>query len=142
MTKRFVIDTNSLISAFLLEKSVSRFAYDRARAAGTIVLSSETYREFGDVFIRPKFDRYVALSKRQQIIEDIQSVAVLLEVTKTITACRDPKDDKFLLLAVSVGASIITGDQDLLVLHPFQNIPILTPANFLQGADDFDKPLD
>jgi predicted nucleic acid-binding protein len=45
--------------------------------------------------------------------------------------CRDPKDDKFLNLAVVCEAScIITGDKDLLVLNPFQNIPVLTAAEF------------
>jgi predicted nucleic acid-binding protein len=26
---------------------------------------------------------------------------------------------------------LVTGDQDVLVLHPFRGIPILTPAQFL-----------
>jgi len=42
------------------------------------------------------------------------------------------KDDKFLSLAISAKAkSIITGDNDLLILNPFKNIPILTPSEFL-----------
>jgi len=46
--------------------------------------------------------------------------------------CRDPKDNKYLELAVAANAScIVTGDQDLLVLNPFRNIPILTSADFL-----------
>lgn len=50
----------------------------------------------------------------------------------TITACRDPKDNKFLELAVAAKAScIITGDKDLLELHPFRGIPILTVNDFL-----------
>jgi len=56
----------------------------------------------------------------------------LITVTKQIKACRDPKYDKYLELAVACSAScIITGDKDLLVLNPFDNIPILTPADFL-----------
>jgi predicted nucleic acid-binding protein len=51
----------------------------------------------------------------------------------SIDACRDPKDNKFLELAVEAGAAcIITGDKDLLVLNPFRNIPIFTPAEFLE----------
>ena len=51
-----------------------------------------------------------------------------------ITACRDPKDNKFLSLAVSGHATdIITGDSDLLALNPFQGINILQPQNFLQS---------
>jgi len=45
---------------------------------------------------------------------------------------RDPKDDKFLNLAIDASAScIITGDKDLLILHPFENIPILLPSDIL-----------
>lgn len=50
-----------------------------------------------------------------------------------ITACRDPKDDKFLELAVSGRAThIISGDTDLLTLNPFRGIAILPPRAFLE----------
>jgi predicted nucleic acid-binding protein len=53
----------------------------------------------------------------------------MLEV---ITACRDPKDNKFLELAVSGQAThLISGDPDLLVLSPFRGIPIVTPQAFV-----------
>lgn len=45
---------------------------------------------------------------------------------------RDPKDDKFLELAKSAHADcIVTKDDDLLVLHPFDGIPILNVTDFL-----------
>ena len=51
-----------------------------------------------------------------------------------ITVCRDPKDDKFLSLAVSGEAThLVTNDKDLLVLHPFRGINILTSAEFLSA---------
>jgi hypothetical protein len=51
------------------------------------------------------------------------------------TACRDPKDDKFLSLAVSgLATHIVTGDADLLALHPFQGIQILTPGALLEQS--------
>ncbi|MBS1531115.1 MAG: putative toxin-antitoxin system toxin component, PIN family [Bacteroidetes bacterium] len=130
----FVLDTNTLISAFLLsDKSVSALAYYLAKSKGLIVMSEDTLNEFADVFIRPKFDSYVASDKRLAIIEDLKDVVKIVPVTNYITACRDPKDNKFLELAVDAGAEcIITGDKDLLVLHPFQNIPILTAADFLK----------
>ena len=50
-----------------------------------------------------------------------------------IVICRDPRDDKFLEVAVSGKADVlVTGDEDLLVLHPFAGIPILPPAAFLR----------
>ena len=55
-----------------------------------------------------------------------------VEVDVRITACRDPKDDKFLELAVSGHAShVVTGDADLLALHPFRGIEIVPPHRFL-----------
>ncbi len=52
--------------------------------------------------------------------------------TRRITVCRDPKDDKFLEVAVAGRAdAIVSGDLDLLVLSPFEGIPILEPAEFL-----------
>ncbi|NJN21258.1 MAG: putative toxin-antitoxin system toxin component, PIN family [Leptolyngbya sp. RL_3_1] len=62
----------------------------------------------------------------------------LVEPTSEITVCRDPKDNMILELAVTGEANlIITGDEDLLVLNPFQNIQIVTPdawlTNFIQS---------
>ena len=55
-----------------------------------------------------------------------------VEVTAVIAECRDPKDNKFLELAVSGGAGlIISSDADLLALHPFREVAILTPQAFL-----------
>ncbi len=45
----------------------------------------------------------------------------------------DPKDNKFLELALAGNATcIITGDKDLLVLNPFRNIQIISPKEFLE----------
>ncbi|MFO5470502.1 MAG: putative toxin-antitoxin system toxin component, PIN family, partial [Dolichospermum sp.] len=53
-----------------------------------------------------------------------------------VQVCRDPKDDKFLSLAIAGNANIIiTGDEDLLVLKCYQNIPILSPKDFLAQVD-------
>jgi putative PIN family toxin of toxin-antitoxin system len=57
-----------------------------------------------------------------------------IQVSVSINLCRDPKDNKFLELAIEAGAACtITGDKDLLVLHPFENIPILSAADFLKS---------
>ena len=61
--------------------------------------------------------------------------AELVAITERIAACRDPKDDKFLELAVNGQADlIVSGDADLLALNPFRDIPIVTPATFVQGV--------
>jgi predicted nucleic acid-binding protein len=53
-----------------------------------------------------------------------------------VTDCRDPKDNKFLALAIDGQAdAIIRGDDDLHVLHPFRGIPILTPREFVEHLE-------
>jgi putative PIN family toxin of toxin-antitoxin system len=130
-TKLFVVDTNSLISANLLPNSVTRQAFDKIRQIGIAIYSEATLAEFAETFTRPKFDKYLSADTRTNQIAAYQARGHLVSVSITINACRDPKDNQFLELAVEAGAAcIITGDQDLLVLHPFQNIPILSPADF------------
>jgi putative PIN family toxin of toxin-antitoxin system len=132
-SRQFVIDTNTLISAFLLSSSsTAAQVYYKIKAEGEIIMSADIFDEFSNVFIRPKFDKYLSLHKRLSAIQDLKDILKFVSISTTITACRDPKDNKFLELAVEAGAAcIITGDKDLLVLNPFRQIPILTAAEFL-----------
>jgi putative PIN family toxin of toxin-antitoxin system len=130
--KVFVIDTNTLISAFLLPNSTSRKAINKAISTGIIAVSNETINEFSDTFVRAKFDKYLSLELRLQIIVEFKIIAKLINPKILITACRDPKDNKFLELAISGRATyIITGDEDLLVLNPFQDVSIVSASAFL-----------
>jgi predicted nucleic acid-binding protein len=47
--------------------------------------------------------------------------------------CRDAKDEWVLALALAANAEVIvSSDRDLLVLHPWRGIAILTPVQFLE----------
>lgn len=95
-------------------------------------MSASTLEELADVLERDKFDRYLTGSERDGFLEGFVERAILVEPTEEIRVCRDTRDDKFLELAVSGSADcIITGDSDLLSLHPFRGIPIVTAAQFL-----------
>ena len=99
-------------------------------------MSEDTLTELVDVLARPKFDRYV-LADRQQFIRLLGGIVRVIPITQRITACRDPKDDKFLDVALNGDARmILTGDNDLLELHPFHGIEILKPADFLNRPAD------
>lgn len=99
---------------------------------GKLTASEDTYNELTEVFLRPKFEKYALLADRLAFTRELQNILVFHEPTETVTDCRDPKDNKFLELAVAANAScIITGDNDLLVLHPFRNIPILNATDFI-----------
>jgi putative PIN family toxin of toxin-antitoxin system len=131
-TKLFVIDTNILISAFILPHSVARKALNKAIKDGSVIISETVARELAEVFIRPKFDKYLSLEMRLEIIDDFISLAYLVKPEVTVDICRDPKDNQFLELACTANtACIVTGDRDLLVLHPFRGVPIITAVEFL-----------
>ena len=68
------------------------------------------------------------------ILFEFRQIALFIEISETINACRDPKDNKFLELAIAANAAcIITGDDDLLILNPFRTIPILNASDFLNN---------
>lgn len=132
-TDFFVFDTNSLISAALISASVNARALGIGIDKGRLAISESALQEFTDVLFRKKFDKYFFDdAERLEVIEKIEKNAVIFFPKEIITSCRDSKDNKFLELAVSSNAScIITGDKDLLILHPFRGISILSPADFL-----------
>ncbi len=127
-----VIDTSAVVSAVLLPQSVPRQAFDRASTVGTVLLSAATLGELNDVLRRPRFEKYLREAERLEFLAALVGSAEIIEVTEVVTDLRDPKDNKFLELAVSGRANyIISGDQDLLVLNPFRGILIVTPQAFL-----------
>jgi len=129
--KVFVVDTNVVVSAALSPYSANASALKKALSLGKIVYSRATWTEFLEALFRKKFDRYFTVAARQQIADRFIVHFENCEKTEVIQACRDPKDDKYLELAVSADASAInTEDKDLLVLHPFKNISILSAADF------------
>lgn len=134
MTERGIVcDTNVIVSALLMKQSTARRAFDKALSEGTLLLSAASLAELNDVLKREKFNKYLRPKERLQFLTAFVRVAKVIEIHETISACRDPKDDKFLEVAVNgKAACIISGDHDLLVLHPFRGIAIMTPHAFLQ----------
>ncbi len=133
----YVFDTNALIHALLFASSKPGQAFRHVLRHGRVVVSSSALLELAEVLQRAKFERYVNATEREEFLAAFVERAVLTEPTETIRACRDASDDKFLELAVCGNASyIITGDEDLLALHPFRGIAILTPQEFLRVVEE------
>jgi putative PIN family toxin of toxin-antitoxin system len=136
---RAVVDTNILIRAVIRPTgTVGPVLLRLRRGDYTLLYAQSLLEELIDVLNRPRIrDKYRLTD------QDIQTIVGLILLRgeavvpqEPITACRDPKDDKFLEVAVAGKADVIvSGDQDLLVLHPFRDIPILPPAAFLQMLD-------
>ena len=132
---RCVLDTNVLVSALLGPGSKPRQALDRAFREGKVLLSFATLAELYDVLNRKQFRRYIDEEDARSFVAALAHESEWVDVNVQVKACRDPKDDKFLEVAVSGQATqIITGDVDLLVLDPFRGIQILSPQEFLNLA--------
>ena len=129
---QFVIDTNVLVSSILIKKSSSDAALKKARSLGSLLFSEATFQELQITLSRSKFDRYVSLLVRSEFILRLKLELELVEIIKKVELCRDEKDNKFLEVAINGKADyLITGDNDLLVLRPFQDIKIMTVNEFL-----------
>lgn len=129
---RFVLDNNVLISALLLEYSTPAHALKKAETTGSVLYSYQTLAELSDVLTRPKFSRYITTQELEGLLMRIHRTWENVIITHTISQCRDPKDDMWLELAVNgEAAAIITGDNDLLALTPYRNIPIISPSFFM-----------
>jgi uncharacterized protein len=127
-----ILDANVFVSAIISNQSKARQAFDRAVDTGIILMSDSVFLEISEVLLRPKFDRYIDRAKRQNFIEDLLKIVNFVEIDQQISECRDPKDNKYLELAVCGGAKlIVTGDNDLLILNPFRRITILNIQDFL-----------
>jgi putative PIN family toxin of toxin-antitoxin system len=127
-----VFDASALVSAALKVDSVPERALLRAEEVDVFVLSPAVEREIVEVFNRPKFAQAIRQERREYLLGIIRDEAVWLEPTVRVVDCRDPKDDKYLELALAAGAEIIvSGDDDLLVLHPWRGVRILRPAEYL-----------
>ncbi len=113
----------------------------RALAWGTPLMSEETLSELVEVLLRQKFDKYLTPHDRQHFIRLLGGIVRMVPITHRIAACRDSKDDKFLHVALNGGAKLIlTGDDDLLALHPFHGVSITRPATFLAAVTEGGSP--
>jgi len=132
-----VFDASSLVGALLKEGSVPERALIVARARDVICLSAAVADEIRSVFGRPKFRRYLAPRRTEQILDLLMAAALIVEPTEKIADCRDPTDNKYLELALAAEAeAIVASDNDLLALDPWRGVRIVTPAGYLTSRED------
>lgn len=136
---RVVVDTNILVRALIMPHGRVGPVLQRLRHGAYILLYSRPLlEELVDVLNRPRLRDKYSLSE-EDIAITLRLILLRGEAVtpkETITACRDPKDNKFLEVAVAGQADIlVSGDEDLLVLHPFEGVSIVSPAEFLRRLD-------
>jgi uncharacterized protein len=129
-----VFDASTLVSASLKADSIPERALLLAVSEpNRLLLSADIEAEYREVIFRPKFDRYVSVERRQLILDIVVVAADRIEFPAPVRECRDPKDDKYLALAAAGKADVIVSSDvhDLLSMHPWRGISILSPAAYL-----------
>ena len=132
-----VFDTSTLVSAALRVGSVPHRALFHALSKGEVCASVATLTEVEQVLLRAKFDRYQPGEVRGEFAAMLRGNVRLFAVSEANEAnvvpfCRDPKDNNFLALARACKAAVlVSSDADLLVMHPWQGVPIMTPTVFV-----------
>lgn len=131
--KRVVFDTSTLIGVMLQPRSLPAQVFYHAAKYHLLIASAETLRELVEVAQRTKLDRFRKREERLAVLAYYQSLAVMVPVTEVVADCRDAKDNKFLSAAVSGQANIlVSSDDDLLVLNPYRDIPVLTARQYAE----------
>jgi uncharacterized protein len=139
--RRVILDTSTLVSAALRIGSTPHQALLKALASCDVCASAETLDELEQVLDRDKFDRYLDRELRRSFVALMRRHMHLFAVQDADREaveppCRDPKDNQFLALALAAEAdALVSSDEDLLVLHPWRGIAIVTPADFLARTE-------
>lgn len=132
---RAVIDTNILVRSILNPNGPTGRLLNELRAGRFRLLYSEPLlEEIADVLARPRFrDKYkVTVDDISDILSLIVQEGEEVSPSAPIEACRDAKDNKVLEAAFFGRADVIvTGDEDLFALDPFEGIRVLDLPEFL-----------
>ena len=132
-----VFDASAVVSAALREDSVPGQALLHAEDTEIFALSAAVDAEIEEVLNRPRFATSITAARRARVLATLRDAAAWFSPDETVTDCRDAKDNKYLELALAAAARVIvSGDADLLVLHPWRGVRILRPAEYLAEAGD------
>ncbi|MGE5378153.1 MAG: putative toxin-antitoxin system toxin component, PIN family [Bacteroidota bacterium] len=132
---RAVIDTGVFVSALIRRQGTPGDVLRALRDGRfTIIYTTDIVVEIIDVLGRPFFRTkyHIEPDDMTALVNLIRLRGELVNPDKKVTACRDPKDNKFLEAALASSVDcIVSGDRDLLEMSVFEEIPILRPAEFL-----------
>jgi len=127
---RVIVDTNCWIS-FLIGRRLSRLVDLLSNEQVQLVFCDELLAEIQEVTSRPKFAKYFPKAEVESLIEFMQIIGESFEPTQDVKLCRDEADDYLLALAIEAHAHyLVTGDQDLLVLHEIGTCRIVDAVTF------------
>ncbi len=134
---RVVVDTNVILSAALSPSGAPSLLVSRLVIESRLVFSEPTFAELETRLWKPKFDRYVSMTRRRELLHDLRAIADWVEVPPSVAErrySRDATDDKFIHAALAGEAMrLISGDEDLLTLSRIdgERLQIVSPRQAL-----------
>jgi uncharacterized protein len=139
LRKTIILDSNLVVSAFLNPRGVAAQALEIGLENFEIACSKETLAELLDVLKRDKFDKYLSKAERGERLEAYAENVIFFNVGIDVTDCKDPKDNKFLSLAIAAQAKVIvSGDKrDLLSMNPYRGIEIIGLRAFVDTYQSY-----
>jgi putative PIN family toxin of toxin-antitoxin system len=130
---RVVVDTNVLLSAALSPKGIPAVVVEWILREGALLFSNESFAELETRIWKAKFDRYLSIVRRKQLLHDFNASALWVSIPDALNAqnfSRDKHDDAFIRTALAANATrLISGDEDLLILHPLDQLHIVSPRS-------------
>ncbi len=130
---RVVVDTNILVGFAIRPNRDFERLFDYLAGHAVTLVSDDTIAELFAVLSRETFRAYIPQESAIDYAEWYAGISESVAVTEHVAACRDPRDDKFLSLAVAGKADcIVSGDSDLLDMAAYRGILILRAAEFLK----------
>ena len=135
---RVLLDTNIWISGLLWGGNPRRIIQLAVSEQIVLYSSKLLIEELQTTLAYPKLQRRLeklAITAEELLVEVARITQLCQPVTiSDLSQLRDPKDKIVLETAVSVPVEVIvSGDEDLLILREFQDIPILTTKQFLEN---------
>jgi putative PIN family toxin of toxin-antitoxin system len=129
---RIVLDSNIYISAALSVGGQPSAILKLAEESALDIFITDSIIDEIERMLKEKLGW--SQSKTSLWTRYIRSLTDRVQPHQNVQDCRDPDDNHILECALEADAEIImTGDHDLLELHPYRGINILTPRQFIES---------
>ena len=134
--RKVVLDTNVLISGVIASGYSAAILDAAQREEIKLVTSAHLLEEFSSVISRRHITRKYpkAAENAEALLDFLRAFAILTTGIPTPSTVSPDRDDDYVLACALDGNvdCIVSGDPHLLNLKTYENIPILTPKEFVE----------
>ena len=127
---KVVIDTNVLISGIFFGGAPSAVLESWAEGGFELIVSPGIIAEYQEVCERLA-EKRPGVEYRGPLFAIIGNSTLVADQDSQEGISADPDDDKFMLVARSASASVISGDRHLLDVDGWEGVEVLTPRALL-----------